>query len=743
MQQFSEYIDRSKWKLCAIDAGKKAPTYAHWNTQPKTPGAIDACQVAGMGAGLLHALSGTCAIDLDNLDLARPWLAERGIDIDALLSAPNAVRIDSGRHGRAKLLYKLGRPMRTLKPKDSGLELRCATADGKSVQDVLPPSIHPDTKKPYAWKYGEELLGHWSVLPPIPAPILALWRELSAEAGPVARLEGVATTPTIGLERLKSIVAKRDPDCEYDEWIKIGMALHHEGGGSQEAFDIWADWSRGIGRKAYPGDALLITHWHSFKVEGNGRAVTGASLVAEEAAPAEDFEPITEAEAAAVPEAETTAGKIKAKVKELKQNAQKALEARLVYVAGDDKYFDTEKHRLLATDHAIEHTFTHMMPTGKNGKASPVGALKISATKRTVEEVAFHPGEQVIFTGRDGDQYANRYRNRMPEPLEPTPEEEARIDWLFNRIDDPVFKYWLLQFFAHVVQFPGRKIKSAPLIWSRTQGNGKTTLLRVIPSLLVGTRYSVEVNCSLLNSDFNDYLLDAWHVNLTEFRAGTRGERSAITAKIKEYISEDTVALHPKGGRGYSLPNHFFVTATSNDDDAAMIDDKDRRLAVHEMHAEQFTEAEQKYIYTEFLNTQRAAAVVRHYFLNYPILDFSPSAKAPMTQAKTDMAGTSEGADAELLRIAFEEGTEPLDQDVVITARVAEYVRKHIRYGVSTDKIGKLLTRAPFNGVSKVYKFNGNTFRATILRNHSQWINASGSAIQAHIDGLDGVDILA
>ena len=31
------------------------------------------------------------------------------------------------------------------------LEFRCGTADGLTVQDVLPPSMHPDTGMPYRW----------------------------------------------------------------------------------------------------------------------------------------------------------------------------------------------------------------------------------------------------------------------------------------------------------------------------------------------------------------------------------------------------------------------------------------------------------------------------------------------------------------------------------------------------------------------------------------------------------------
>jgi hypothetical protein len=57
-----------------------------------------------------------------------------------------------------------------------GLELRCAAKDGTvTVTDVLPPSIHELTRKPYVWAG----LGDWRNPPELPEQLLALWRELA------------------------------------------------------------------------------------------------------------------------------------------------------------------------------------------------------------------------------------------------------------------------------------------------------------------------------------------------------------------------------------------------------------------------------------------------------------------------------------------------------------------------------------------------------------------------------------
>jgi hypothetical protein len=54
---------------------------------------------------------------------AERWLAARGIDVNALLEAEDAVQIISGKAGRAKLLYRLPSgiaPIETLTIKDKG-----------------------------------------------------------------------------------------------------------------------------------------------------------------------------------------------------------------------------------------------------------------------------------------------------------------------------------------------------------------------------------------------------------------------------------------------------------------------------------------------------------------------------------------------------------------------------------------------------------------------------------------------
>ena len=64
-----------------------------------------------------------------------------------------------------------------------------------------------------------------------------------------------------------SMLDSISPDCSYDEWLKVGMALKHEGAD----VSVWEEWSR-HGSKYKPGECQR--KWESFKSNG----VTGGTL---------------------------------------------------------------------------------------------------------------------------------------------------------------------------------------------------------------------------------------------------------------------------------------------------------------------------------------------------------------------------------------------------------------------------------------------------------------------------------
>ena len=155
VQQHPASVDayiRHGWSLVPIPPGTKGPRAVGWNKREAAL-ASQSDLPAGYGIGLAHAFSGTMAFDIDNWDLASQIMSQHGIDLAALYAAPDAVIVDSGRAGRGKLLYQM--PAGLVLPSKKVIqqstviyELRCATSSMLTVQDVLPPSIHPETMQP-------------------------------------------------------------------------------------------------------------------------------------------------------------------------------------------------------------------------------------------------------------------------------------------------------------------------------------------------------------------------------------------------------------------------------------------------------------------------------------------------------------------------------------------------------------------------------------------------------------------
>lgn len=121
------------------------------------------------------------SVDIDNVEEARKVFATLDIDLDNWFNDPNNVQIVSGKDNRAKLLFRalpgFDGIYRKLSFKKAGVifELRFQNETGTTQMDILPPSKHPDTGKPYEWR------GDFRNIPPTPEPLKRLWEGWNAE----------------------------------------------------------------------------------------------------------------------------------------------------------------------------------------------------------------------------------------------------------------------------------------------------------------------------------------------------------------------------------------------------------------------------------------------------------------------------------------------------------------------------------------------------------------------------------
>jgi hypothetical protein len=215
--------------------------------------------------GLAHKYSGTCSVDLDDYAKCVEIFNARGIDLNALCI--NNVGILSGKSNHYKLLFKLDKPLQTKKiliDKNTILELRCMTSEGLSVQDVIPPSMHPDTGKPYEWR------GDYNNLVELPESIKTWWLELiGAEQQDIEKSK--VDTSWAEIDKMLSVIPA---DISREQWLSVAMGIHHFDYLSSEklGYSKFLEWSK-TGEDSFKDERDIKTTWNSIKVSANGIGV--------------------------------------------------------------------------------------------------------------------------------------------------------------------------------------------------------------------------------------------------------------------------------------------------------------------------------------------------------------------------------------------------------------------------------------------------------------------------------------
>lgn len=191
---WAEYYLSLGFALCHLAPGVKKPVADAWNTPGQwidTPAKAAAQwgRTPTHGMGLVHAGSGTVAIDIDAIDETRRVFREYGLDLDRLLSG--APRIRGKRSGRDKAIFRAPdgvelarRAVAWHHPDDAALNVTLFEFRAGAVHDVLPPSQHPDGHR-YEW-----VLPPWDLaaIPTLPRDLLDFWRELPTLRTQIAAL---------------------------------------------------------------------------------------------------------------------------------------------------------------------------------------------------------------------------------------------------------------------------------------------------------------------------------------------------------------------------------------------------------------------------------------------------------------------------------------------------------------------------------------------------------------------------
>ena len=357
--------------------------------------------------------------------------------------------------------------------------------------------------------------------------------------------------------------------------------------------------------------------------------------------------------------------------------------------------------------------------TNSNKKVTHYDAWLNSPERREHIDFTFQPGQDIIF-----DNHVNLWMGWGAAPVKGDVSLWTELlDHLFGA-SSPERK-WFEQWIAYPLQYPGTKLSTAAVIWSRKQGVGKSLIGETISSIY--GRHGKTITAAELHSTYNGWAEDALFVLGEE---NSSGDHRADSNKLKHLITGTDMFIQEKYVVAHQAANVMNFLFTSNHPDAFHLETNDRRYFVWSIDvAAKSGDFYDRY--TDWKDSKVGINALMDHLLTLDLSGFEAKGPAPLTAAKTSMRANSA---TELERWVA---------DVLSD----EYIDKHL--GAEITSLNDLLSRfhggegssrSNVSALSKAlgreceYKSArisiGGTSRimAISLRNHEHWELADKSA---------------
>jgi len=292
-------------------------------------------------------------------------------------------------------------------------------------------------------------------------------------------------------------------------------------------------------------------------------------------------------------------------------------------------------------DHAFStRTYVEEVCTGKTTKSVKKSAPKEWITwpnRAEVPRITYAPGEDKITSKREFNFWPGW--GVEPEEGDVTPWKEL-IHFLFGGNKEAIS--WFERWVAYPLQNPGSKMYSTAVLWGIRHGTGKSLVGYTIGKIY--GRNFTEISDEHLRAVHNEWAENKQFVMGDEI---TGGDKRGTSDRMKSIITRQLLRLNPKYIPSYTVPDMLNYYFTSNHPDSFFLEDDDRRHFIWEVKGTPLGDD----FYKKFekwggsaLEVGKGISHLFHYLLTLDLGDFSPTARAMMTDAKANMisAGKSD-----------------------------------------------------------------------------------------------------
>lgn len=345
-------------------------------------------------------------------------------------------------------------------------------------------------------------------------------------------------------------------DCSktpYDDWLKIGMAVHRESkkGLETDGFGIWNEWSRTDTNPGRYDHKVCQAKWATFGADVDNPVTIGT----------------------------------------------------VINMAMQNGYKPPVQHMAVSVLERIQQETPNVFLGGKCYFVRVTDEGEVQEMARE-DAKAWYEGEQVFANGKwhNPIDLFMRWKGRVrydKYELQPPPCPPRlttlniwrgwRIDPIKNASPDrflELFKFmfpeeatreWAHDWFAHMLQYPGTKPHAA-LVMSGPQGTGKNTLLDVFRKML--RRYNSQhfISSEHFTSRFNKRLVTSVLVIVNEAVWSGNHKHASM---LKGYVSEEEFEVEEKNVKRFQARNCARIVILSNEDWVVPADGEGRRYCVN------------------------------------------------------------------------------------------------------------------------------------------------------------------
>ena len=325
----------------------------------------------------------------------------------------------------------------------------------------------------------------------------------------------------------------------------------------------------------------------------------------------------------------------------------------------------------------------------------------------TVYDYVYDPrSPNDTFVNLNNRAYVNLYVPTYPEPIPDGVDYVQRmLDMhLENLVCEEEYRRMLMDFMAHIVQFPGKKIRWAVLLQG-AEGCGKTFLSELVGAAL-GAGHMRPIDLTAVKSGYNDWAYGAQLISVEEIRVAGNN-RHEIMNMLKPLITNDTINVNQRFRDSRPVDNVANYLLFTNHHDALVLSKADRRYFVVKsalQTKDQVKVLGEDYFTELFRMILTHPAQIRYLFENWVISDtFSPDGHAPETHYLRQLINDSASETVAAVRESINDSVSPLiTEEFLSSSALLTHLEMRSIRGINKQHLSSVLREEGYQYVNRL-----------------------------------------